>query len=91
MYSNLLDAEIEGFEKQKKTYCGNAYDEYENLTSAIEACQTDLTCRMVFDELCDGNNTFKLCRNVDDIGDSEAGSCIYKKDGKSCVLMIVLI
>jgi len=62
------------------TWCarGARYNNYEDLGSAISACEEDTGCFAIYDKNCNGDD-FKLCRNWFIFSDSNFDSCVFPK------------
>ena len=61
-----------------KRRCENSYGNYSTMRDALEACERDNFCQMVYNENCD-DKYFTLCNKLEQTAKAEEKSCIFKK------------
>ena len=62
-----------------KRRCENSYGNYTTMKEALEACEADNYCQMVYNENCDDAGIFTLCNKLETSTSSSSKACIYTK------------
>ena len=70
------------YQNIRDTWCVGSYGSYNSLNDAMSACTADATCGKVYDENCDNQDVFKLCKKNTQVIVASSGSCIYEKKGR---------
>ena len=64
------------------------YENYLEFDLARSACSSDNACLGVYDENCNGVDTFRLCKKTEKLEYSQ-NSCVYKKPTNSLVAKLL--
>ena len=68
------------YEKRHSTHCAPSdFGSYSSLSLAKSACNSNVRCKGVYDNLCDNYNSFSLCPLSSDFEIGETHSCVYEK------------
>ena len=73
------------YEKHVQKHCDSSkYGDYNTLTLAQSACNSDKNCRGIYDSGCDNSGTFVLCPISNDLETTTITniSCVFEKIGK---------
>ena len=49
------------------------------MKDGLEACEQDKYCNMVYNENCDDDGVFTLCKKLENFASASSKSCIYTK------------
>ena len=69
---------LESFTKEQKSCYDNKYGSFATMQDAKLVCLEDSKCIGVYDQHCDGENSFSLCPREHDL-ESSTSSCTYIK------------
>ena len=64
-------------------HCINDYKTTDTLSSAVELCEKDKECGLFYNNACNDEGPFKLCRNFTDLRNSTSETCVYTKRGNN--------
>ena len=78
----FFDTNFNSNEPNGLKQCENSYGNYTTLKDALEECEQDYYCQMVYNEKCDDDGTFTLCNKLEGLETLTERSCIYKKSKK---------
>ena len=73
-------------EPDGKRRCERPYGAYSTMKEALEACERDRFCQMVYNENCTDAGEFTLCSKLESSISASVKSCIYTKSIK-CVII----
>ena len=79
------------YAKQANKHCSKntTGSTFTSLSAAKDACTSSKICSGVYDNGCDGKNSFKMCQTGIVYGPSSSkfSSCVYRKSNGTCVVM----
>ena len=59
--------------------CESPYGNFSSMKDALEVCERDTYCQMVYNENCDDAGVFSLCNKLEVSASSSSKACIYTK------------